>query len=110
MVKGEDEIGVDRKTKKTIIQVDPRYYRPAEVETLLGDATKGSKEKLGEGNPEITFDELREGYGMKMKKTDKILIAGSNGMVGSAIVRSLKSAGYNNLVYGSRDYRLHKII
>ena len=54
--KGEDEIGVDRKTKKTIIQVDPRYYRPAEVETLLGDATK-AKEKL-EWEPEVTFDEL----------------------------------------------------
>ena len=54
--KGEDEIGVDRKTKKTVIQVDPRYYRPAEVETLLGDATK-AKEKL-EWEPEITFDEL----------------------------------------------------
>ena len=39
-----------------------------------------------------------------MKKTDKILIAGSNGMVGSAIVRSLKSAGYDNLVYGSREW------
>lgn len=54
--KGEDEIGVDRKTKKTIIQVDPRYYRPSEVETLLGDATK-AKEKL-EWEPEVTFDEL----------------------------------------------------
>ena len=54
--KGEDEIGVDRKTKKTIIQVDSRYYRPSEVETLLGDATK-AKEKL-EWEPEITFDEL----------------------------------------------------
>jgi len=54
--KGEDEIGVDRKTKKTIIQVDSGYYRPAEVETLLGDATK-AKEKL-EWEPEVTFDEL----------------------------------------------------
>ena len=54
--KGEDEIGVDRKTKKTIIQVDSRYYRPSEVETLLGDATK-AKEKL-EWEPEVTFDEL----------------------------------------------------
>ena len=54
--KGEDEIGIDRKTKKTIIQVDSRYYRPAEVETLLGDATK-AKEKL-EWEPEVTFDEL----------------------------------------------------
>ena len=54
--KGVDEIGIDRKTKKTIIQVDPRYYRPSEVETLLGDATK-AKEKL-EWEPEVTFDEL----------------------------------------------------
>jgi GDPmannose 4,6-dehydratase len=54
--KGEDEIGIDRKTKKTIIQVDPRYYRLSEVETLLGDATK-AKEKL-EWEPEVTFDEL----------------------------------------------------
>jgi GDPmannose 4,6-dehydratase len=54
--KGVDEIGIDRKTKKTIIQVDSRYYRPSEVETLLGDATK-AKEKL-EWEPEITFDEL----------------------------------------------------
>tara|TARA_A200000159_G_scaffold43732_1_gene40138 strand:- start:957 stop:1955 length:999 start_codon:yes stop_codon:yes gene_type:complete len=54
--KGVDEIGIDRKTKKTIIQVDSRYYRPSEVETLLGDATK-AKEKL-EWEPEVTFDEL----------------------------------------------------
>lgn len=39
-----------------IVRVDPRYYRPTEVETLLGDATK-AKEKLG-WTPKITFDEL----------------------------------------------------
>lgn len=55
---GNDEIGVDKNTKKTIIAVDPKYYRPAEVETLLGDPTK-AKEKLG-WEPEITFDELIE--------------------------------------------------
>ena len=53
---GMEEIGVDRKTKKTIIQVDPKYFRPAEVETLLGDATK-AKEKLG-WEPEISFEQL----------------------------------------------------
>jgi GDPmannose 4,6-dehydratase len=41
---------------KSIIKIDPRYFRPAEVETLLGDPTK-AKEKLG-WVPEITLDEL----------------------------------------------------
>jgi GDPmannose 4,6-dehydratase len=39
-----------------IVQVDPRYFRPTEVETLLGDATK-AREKLG-WTPKITFAEL----------------------------------------------------
>jgi len=55
---GEDEIGMDTHTKKTIIAVDPKYYRPAEVETLLGDPTK-AKEKLG-WEPEISFNKLVE--------------------------------------------------
>jgi len=55
---GQDEIGMDKKTKKTIISVNPKYFRPAEVETLLGDATK-AKEKLG-WVPEIGFDKLVE--------------------------------------------------
>jgi GDPmannose 4,6-dehydratase len=56
--KGEDEIGVDRSTKKTIIAVDSKYYRPTEVETLLGDSTK-AKQKLG-WEPKISFKELVE--------------------------------------------------
>ncbi len=43
---GVDEKGIDRKTGKVIIEIDPRYFRPAEVELLIGDATK-AKEKLG---------------------------------------------------------------
>ena len=42
----ENEIGVDQVTGKTIIGINPKYYRPTEVETLLGDATK-AKEQLG---------------------------------------------------------------
>jgi GDPmannose 4,6-dehydratase len=41
-----------------IVQIDPRYYRPTEVETLLGDPTK-AKEKLG-WTPEITLDQMIE--------------------------------------------------
>jgi GDPmannose 4,6-dehydratase len=41
---------------KTIVSVDPRYFRPTEVNTLLGDSTK-AREKLG-WTPKITFVEL----------------------------------------------------
>ena len=53
---GEDEIGMDRNTKKTIIAVNSKYYRPTEVETLLGDSTK-AKEKIG-WEPNISFEDL----------------------------------------------------
>jgi GDPmannose 4,6-dehydratase len=53
---GLDEQGVDRKTGKVLVKVDPRYFRPAEVETLLGDATK-ARTRLG-WKPEVGFDEL----------------------------------------------------
>lgn len=53
---GVDEQGVDVQTGKVIVAVDPRYFRPTEVETLLGDASK-AKEKLG-WTPKITFTEL----------------------------------------------------
>lgn len=52
---GIDEKGYDE-SGKCIVAVDPRYFRPAEVETLLGDATK-AQEKLG-WTPKITFEEL----------------------------------------------------
>jgi GDPmannose 4,6-dehydratase len=53
---GVDEKGINLATGKTIVAVDPRYFRPAEVETLLGDATK-AKDKLG-WTPRTTFKEL----------------------------------------------------
>jgi GDPmannose 4,6-dehydratase len=52
---GVDEKGYDG-NGKCIVSVDPRYFRPTEVETLLGDPTK-AKEKLG-WTPKITFAEL----------------------------------------------------
>jgi GDPmannose 4,6-dehydratase len=53
--KGVEETGTDQHGK-VIVKVDPRYFRPTEVETLLGDPTK-AKEKLGWA-PKIAFDEL----------------------------------------------------
>ena len=55
---GLDEVGIDTNTGKTVIKVDPKYFRPAEVETLLGDASK-AKEKLG-WEPKISFKQLVE--------------------------------------------------
>jgi GDPmannose 4,6-dehydratase len=52
---GEQEKGYDAK-RKAIVAVDPRYYRPTEVETLLGDARK-AREKLG-WTAKVTFREL----------------------------------------------------
>ena len=52
---GVNETGIDA-SGKIIVKVDPRYFRPTEVETLLGDPTK-AKQKLG-WTPKITFQEL----------------------------------------------------
>jgi len=53
---GIDEKGYNKATGKCIVEVDPRYFRPTEVETLLGDPTK-AKEKLG-WIPKITLQEM----------------------------------------------------
>jgi len=53
---GLDERGVDARTGRVIVRVDPRYFRPTEVDSLLGDATK-ARTRLG-WQPEISFDTL----------------------------------------------------
>ena len=58
MGEGLDEVGIDANTNRAVIRVDPKYFRPAEVETLLGDASK-AKEKLG-WEPKISFKQLVE--------------------------------------------------
>lgn len=55
---GLDEVGIDSFTGKTVVKVDPKYFRPAEVETLLGDPTK-AKTELG-WEPEYDFECLVE--------------------------------------------------
>ncbi len=54
--KGVKERGIDAHTGKTIIAIDPRYFRPAEVDLLIGDYTK-AKKALG-WKPKTTFKEL----------------------------------------------------
>jgi len=50
------EVGIDKKSGKVIVEVDSSYFRPAEVESLLGDYTKAKKAFAWE--PKISFKEL----------------------------------------------------
>lgn len=54
---GLDEKGVDVATGRTLVAVDPRYFRPAEVEQLLGDPTK-ARNQLGWNPQKTSFEEL----------------------------------------------------
>mgnify|MGYP001182699153 CR=1 FL=1 len=56
MGEGLDEIGIDKTTKRTIVAVNEKYFRPAEVEKLLGDPSK-AKAELG-WEPQITAQEM----------------------------------------------------
>ena len=67
--KGINEKGTNKKTGKVIIEIDSKYYRPAEVQTLLGDASK-AKDLLGWNPNGTSFDTLIE----KMVKNDIRLI------------------------------------
>lgn len=53
---GVNEKGIDKHSGNVVVAVDPRYFRPTEVETLLGNPTK-AKQQLG-WEPRISFDEL----------------------------------------------------
>ena len=54
--KGINEKGIDKKTGKIIIKVGKRYFRPTEVDTLLGDARKAKK--ILKWKPKITFNQM----------------------------------------------------
>jgi GDPmannose 4,6-dehydratase len=74
---GLREEGVDRASGQTVVRVDSRYFRPAEVDTLLGDATK-ARDKLG-WQPKVGFDELvREmvANDLKLAERDAYALAG----------------------------------
>ena len=54
--KGVDEVGIDKDSNKIVVRIDPRYFRPAEVEQLLGNPAK-AKRVLG-WEPEVKFEQL----------------------------------------------------
>ena len=55
---GVDEQGIDKATGKTMVKVNPKYYRPIDIDSVLGDASK-AKHELG-WEPEVKFDQLVE--------------------------------------------------
>ena len=67
---GADERGVDPESGRTIVAIDRRYFRPAEVDTLLGDPSK-ARERLG-WEPRISFEELdREMVAADLKEAER---------------------------------------
>lgn len=67
--KGIDEIGIDQKTGKTVVKVNPKYFRPAEVEVLLGNPAKA--EKVLGWKREVSFSQLVE----RMVKNDMDMVS-----------------------------------
>jgi GDPmannose 4,6-dehydratase len=54
--RGQNEIGYDEKSGRTVLRIDPRYYRPSEVDTLLGDASQ-ARRLLG-WSPKVGLEQL----------------------------------------------------
>ena len=67
---GLDEKGIDTATGRVLVEVDPRFFRPAEVETLLGDPTK-ARTLLGWNPRKTSFEDLVK----KMVRSDRDLVA-----------------------------------
>jgi GDPmannose 4,6-dehydratase len=69
---GVEETGTDTKTGKILVRINPKFYRPAEVDMLIGEPTK-AKQKLG-WRPSVSFDALVE----MMAEADRKRVAGGS--------------------------------
>jgi GDPmannose 4,6-dehydratase len=77
--KGVDEKGINRANGKTVVEIDPRYFRPTEVDLLIGDASK-AKKKLG-WEPKHTLEQLVKemvASDVKLFEKDKYLLEGGH--------------------------------
>jgi len=77
--KGKEEKGRDKKTGKVLVEVDPRYFRPSEVDLLIGDYSK-AKQLLG-WEPRYTVEDLCKEMvhsDLELFKRDKYLIEGGH--------------------------------
>ncbi|HTA82846.1 MAG TPA: GDP-mannose 4,6-dehydratase [Bacteroidia bacterium] len=77
--KGKDEKGINKATGEVIVEIDPRYFRPTEVDLLIGDASKARK-KLG-WTPKLTIEDLVKemvASDLKLFEKDKYLLEGGH--------------------------------
>ena len=82
--KGKSEIGINKTTGKTIVEIDPKYFRPTEVDQLVGDASKANK-KLG-WKPKHTVEQLIKemvATDLELFERDKYLLKGGHKVVNS---------------------------
>lgn len=80
--KAEEEKGMNKATGKVVVEIDPKYYRPTEVDLLVGDASK-AKEKLG-WEPKLTVQELVKemvASDVALFKRDKYLLEGGHSIL-----------------------------
>lgn len=80
--KAENEKGVNKANGKVVVEIDPKYYRPTEVDLLVGDASK-AKEKLG-WEPKLTVQELVKemvASDVALFKRDKYLLEGGHSIL-----------------------------
>jgi GDPmannose 4,6-dehydratase len=120
---GVDQRGIDARSGQVVVRIDPRYFRPTEVETLLGQPLEGAlpigleagdrvrcagsgDDRPGPGDRPARLGRCARGLQNlplpRMNAEDSIFVAGHRGLAGSAIVRRLSSAGFRNLVLRDR--------
>lgn len=77
--KGVDEIGIDEKTGKTLVCINPEFYRPTDVDNLLGDPSK-AKENLGWNPQQTSYEDLvrlMAEHDIEVVKKEEIILKGN---------------------------------
>ena len=126
---GIEERGFDTKSGRTLVEIDPRYFRPTEVDLLLGDPSKAFKKlgwkhtvdvstaRFGNGRERLdrheeTRPDLRSVAWLIFRRRPgvkrRIWVAGHRGMVGSAIMRRLAREDAELLTVDRRDVDLRE--
>ncbi len=105
--RGVAEKGIDAATGKPIVAIDPRYFRPAEVDTLLGDPSK-ARQKLG-WMPQVSFDELvGEMVAADLREAEKDTMVQNKGyrILGSTVI----GKRYRESLLSKIDFQMSKPI